>query len=333
MPGQGRIVAGSSAAQVITLNEHSLAELERDDRDRALVSLIEQEAVRYRIGPGDQVKVTVWGHPELNAPSGGQSNVLGRQVRADGKMFFPYAGLIDAGGLHLEELRLEIARRLSSFIDQPQVDVNLLGYGSGSVSFSGAFKHTAPVSLTLRPLSLSEALGMAQPDPERADRSRLALHRRGEIHVLPMDRIQRTSDALNRIYLQPGDHIYLPYSERNEVQVLGEVATPRTIALGGGTLSINQALGRAGGLAQGSVRASDVYVLRPATEDRAAVIYRLDASSPAAYLLGARFELYGGDVVFAAAASVSRWNRFISQVLPWTGALRNAAAVKAESEN
>ena len=323
LPGQGIIDEGRSGPKVITINEALLAELNEPDQALTLRELQASGPERYRIEVGDQIKITVWDHPELSSPGAGQSSLLGRQVRPDGKIFYPYAGSIDARGKNLEELRVEITTRLSHFFDKPQVDVNVLAHHGGGVTVSGAFKSTSPLQLTLNPLTLSEALGMAGVDAERADRTKLALHRDGKVYLLDMERAFHETDVFSSVYLRSGDHMHLPYNERNEVQVLGEVVSPRVVQLAG-TLYLNQALGRAGGLAQGSARASHVYVLRALGTDGRAGIFRLDASSPAAFLLGARFPLKGGDVVFVAAAPVTRWNRLISQLLPSSNVWRNA---------
>ena len=327
LPGQGSIVEGGDLPSVTMINETLLAELTDSDDALSLQELAASKPERYRVDIGDQIKITVWDHPELSSPGAGQSSLLGRQVRPDGKMFYPYAGLIDARGKTLEELRLEITAKLSYFFDKPQVDVNLLTHHGGGVTLSGAFKNTSPLPLALKPLTLSEALGMAGVDAEHADRTRIALHRDGKVYLLDMERAFREMSAFGGIYLRTGDHIHIPYSERNEVQVLGEVVSPKVIPLIG-PLDLNQALGRAGGLAQGSARASHVYVLRAQGADGRAAIFRLDASSPAAFLLGAKFPLKRGDVVFVATAAVTRWNRLISQLLPSSNMWRNASVAR-----
>jgi polysaccharide export outer membrane protein len=54
-------------------------------------------------------------------------------------------------------------------------------------------------------------------------------------------------------------------------------------------------------------------------------VYELDAKSAVALALGSQFEVKPGDVVFASAAGITRWNRFMTQLLPLTSALNSAA--------
>ena len=53
--------------------------------------------LEYRIGPLDMVQVVVWEHPELTSPMG-QYQPAGQKVTTDGKLFYPYAGELQAAG-------------------------------------------------------------------------------------------------------------------------------------------------------------------------------------------------------------------------------------------
>ena len=65
--------------------------------------------LEYRIGPLDMVQVVVWEHPELTSPMG-QYQPAGQKVTTDGKLFYPYAGELQAAGLTAQELRTEITK-------------------------------------------------------------------------------------------------------------------------------------------------------------------------------------------------------------------------------
>ena len=83
--------------------------------------------LEYRIGPLDMVQVVVWEHPELTSPMG-QYQPAGQKVTTDGKLFYPYAGELQAAGLTAQELRAEITKRLSDkILNDPQVDVRVTG--------------------------------------------------------------------------------------------------------------------------------------------------------------------------------------------------------------
>ena len=63
--------------------------------------LLDNKPGPYLFGPNDALYITVWDHPELTVPAGAQQqlNAAGRLVQADGTLFYPYIGTLDAAGL------------------------------------------------------------------------------------------------------------------------------------------------------------------------------------------------------------------------------------------
>ena len=282
----------------------------------------------YHIGAGDVLFITVWDHPELTAPSGAQQQIYanGRLVKADGMLFYPFVGNIKAAGLTLDELRSTITSSIARYVEQPQVDVNVITYGSQRVWLNGAFLEAGTQSITVIPLTLAEAMGKARIDPLQADLSTLVLRRDGMDYRLDLDALRRGPLGPDDIYLKNGDHIYLAYNDRKQVFVVGEVLRPQALTFKTSTMTLTQALGQSGGLNPGSAKGQAVYVIRPAVDIKNRnTVYQLDARSPASYLLADSFLVHPGDVVFVGAAGITRWNRFISQLLPFSSIITNAA--------
>ena len=70
----------------------------------------------YLLGPEDVISVSVWKDEHLT------KEVV---VRPDGMVSFPLVGDVPAAGRTVEDLRLDIAKRLSRFIPNPNVSVSL----------------------------------------------------------------------------------------------------------------------------------------------------------------------------------------------------------------
>lgn len=338
-PGQhlstGKLVregnADSSHVQLVPITAKLLAMNQAAEESSAMPpALLEYQPQPYRIGAGDTLFITVWEHPELSSPAGPQQQVLanGRLVRSDGTLFYPYVGQLKVENMTIEELRQAITRKLATYIEKPQVDVSVIGYGSQQVVLSGAFMKTDPQPITAVPLTLAQAIGVATINTKDANLSNLALTRDGRTYRINLDKIDQGDDLARNIYLKPGDRLYLPYNDRQEAYVLGEVMHPMAIPFKTSDLSLTQALGRAGGLNQTTSKGKSVYVIRGAKDigTTPATVFELNARSPAAFALADHFEVKPGDVVFVGAAGVTRWNRFLSQVLPLTSALSAAAS-------
>lgn len=299
--------------------------------------LLNYQPEPYRIAVGDSLYITVWDHPELTSPAGSQQqpSANGRVIRADGTLFYPYAGVMKAAGMTVEELRSALSTRLTKYVEKPQVDVSVLAYGAQRITVRGAFLKTDPQPVTVAPMTLAQAIGVATINTDKADLSDLVLTRDGHDYHLDVTALSRSQHGLDDIWLKPGDRIFLPYNDGMEAYVLGEVVHPMAVPFKTGDLNLTQAIGRAGGLNQTTSKGRAVYVIRGVAnmENEPATIYQLDADSPQTFALASQFSIRPNDVVFVGAASVTRWNRFLVQLLPLSSVIQNAAIATHDFSN
>ena len=325
VPGQAIREGGDSKyVQFVSITPEWIASNPPSNRIAGVPEeLLNAQPQPYRIGAGDLLYITVWDHPELTSPAGSQQQTAanGRLVRPDGTLFYPFIGDFKVAGMTIEQARQAIAKGLAPFINKPQVDVSVIGYGSQHVLMEGAFTKTGPEPITVVPLTLADAMGTAGVSTSEASLSYVILSRGGrDYHI----NLGPNESLASRIYLQPGDRIFLPYNDATEVYVLGEVVHPMAVRFKTPDLTLTQAVGEAGGLDQLTSEGM-VYVIRGLQPDGHATVYKLDASSPAAFALADQFKVLPGDVVFASTAGITRWNRFLTQLLPITSAISSAA--------
>jgi polysaccharide export outer membrane protein len=318
--------------------------LQRQEATRGSLPGVPNELLTYRppqddylIGPGDVLLVTVWDHPELTSPgSTEQVEANGRVVGADGNFFFPYAGVVRAEGQSPAKLRSRLASQLAKKgIVDPQVDVTVLRYASQHVVLSGAFQNGGQVELNNTPTTLVQAVSKAGVIAGEADLSGLTLKRDGREYVIDVDALNRSGSTLSGVYLKNGDQIHLPYNDRKKVYVVGEVERPQVVTYRTTGLSLLEVLGNAGGLAPETSDGDSVYVIRGNPQQAAgkgqgtfqAQVFHLQAKRPTAYALAKDFAMQPQDVVFIGPANITRWNRFISQLLPSASIVATSAAV------
>lgn len=281
----------------------------------------------YTIGPSDVLNIVVWDHPELAIlPAGattttggeasGQSTLgNGYNVSPDGLIQFPYVGTLKLAGLTEYGARDLITQRLAKYIKDPQVTVRIQSYRSGRIYVDGEVRTPGLQALTDVPLTLPEALGRAGGLTPNADRSSIAITRNGQTTVVSLPRLTQRGVNPASILLNPGDLVQVLSREDARVYVLGEVSRPSSQFLRNGRLSLNEALGEAGGVNPGSGDPKQIYVVRANPGDQAA-IFHLDASTPVAYALAEGFPLQARDVVYVDPVPLVRWNRVISLILP-----------------
>ncbi|MFC5436385.1 polysaccharide biosynthesis/export family protein [Rhodanobacter umsongensis] len=327
---QGGGSAESGHVKLVQITADTLASAQAGAANEEVApELLSYQPQPYRIGPGDSLYITVWDHPELTSPAGTQQQTAanGRVVRPDGTVFYPYVGTIKAAGMTIEELRDAIGTKLASFVEKPQVDVSVIGYGSQRVTLRGAFTKTDPQMITDVPLTLGQALGSAGINTDLADLSDLVLTRDGRDYHINLNASGRSPTQAHGMYLKPGDALYLPYNESREVYVLGEVIRPQAITFKTTGLNLTQVIGRAGGVNPVTADAKAIYVIRGVAnlQQEPATVFHLNGRSPAAFALADNFVMRPGDVVFVGTSGVTEWNRVLSQLLPLSGIVGNAA--------
>jgi len=278
----------------------------------------------YKIGAGDYLAITVWDHPELVMPVSSMSGTTatlagalpaGYTVSSEGKIQFPYAGDLKVAGLTELQARDLLVKRLSSYIKKPEVTLRVMSFRSKRVYVDGEVKLPGIVQIDDIPLTLPEAINRAGGITPLGDQSRITVTREGKSYQVDMASMIREGVDPSRIMLSNGDMLRVSPRDESKVFVIGEVTSPVTLTLRNGHLSLNEALGEAGGVNPQTAAANQVYVIRNAN-DTQPTIYHLDASSPVMFALAEGFELKAKDVVYVDSTSMVRFNRVISLILP-----------------
>lgn len=278
--------------------------------------LMTYKTPEYVVGPGDTLLVTVFEHPELTAPgSQDQLDANTREVLSDGTVFFPYVGRIQAGGKTVAQIREQLRMGLLPQYTEVKVDVKVLRYNSQRILLSGAFKTPGPQPITNIPLSLVQAISQAGLDLTDANLAGLTLRRDGKDYVIDVDSLNRKDSQLSKIYLKDGDYLHLNSNSKNKIYVLGEVQRPQVISFSTTSVTLLEALGTSGGLSPDAADGEAVYVIRAQDATHSATVYHLNAKKPTSYALAKGFELAAQDVVFVGPANITRWSRYVSQLL------------------
>ena len=274
--------------------------------------------LEYRIGPLDMVQVVVWEHPELTSPMG-QYQPAGQKVTTDGKLFYPYAGVIQAAGLTAQELRNEITKRLSDkILNDPHVDVRVTGYHSRKALVTGAVNKPGYVRFDENPMTIPDVIAEVGGFNEKADPAFVQLRRGEKVYNIDYTRAFKNNVSIERILVKPGDQVFVPLRSETErdrkVYVLGEVTRSGVVRMDN-YLSLAEALAASGGVNAINASSKDIYVIRNTAPDKID-IYQLNAKNAMALAMADRFEMNPRDIVYVDASGLATWNRFIGLILP-----------------
>ena len=283
------------------------------------------EPAPYTIGPGDIISVFVYDHPELQ-PLGAQviggssdptgiSGAPGFIVDAQGDVFYPYAKRVRVAGLTESQAAELLEQRIRHVIKDPQVTVRITSFRSRRAYVDGEVRNPGTQIFTDVPMTLNEAINRAGGITPAGDRSFVTLTRHDVTTVIDLMRLQDLGINPGRILLQAGDLVTVRNREDRKVFVMGEISRPSALVMRNGRLSLNEALGEAGGPNLGTSNTGQIYVIRNAGEEMP-TLFHLNASSPAALGLAENFPLQPRDVVYVDSVPLVHWNRVISLILP-----------------
>lgn len=277
----------------------------------------------YRIGVNDVLNVIVFDHPELTLPAGPQRSAeeSGFRVQRDGTFFYPFIGQVRAEGRAPEQVREEVTRRLAQFIPNPQVEVRVAAFYSQNVIITGEVRKPARLPLTVVPMTLMDAVTAAEGMTEHADARRVTIQRGAETFTVDLQGFLRGGVRGNNPLLQHRDVVHVPrLSQTQQAFVLGEVQRPDVIDLSREPVTLTQAITRQGGLAIQRADARGIFVFRD-TAPRITV-FQLETEMPTGWVLGTRFGLEPGDIIYVVRSPAQTWNDAIARILPTVTALR-----------
>ena len=255
------------------------------------------------------------------------SGIPGYAVSATGFIQFPYTGLLKVAGLTELQARNLIVNSSSKYIQDPQITVRVLGYRSKRVYVEGEVKTPGALAINDIPMTLMEAVNRAGGILATGDRSGVYVIREGRRTRINLPALIERGKDLNQVLLKAGDIVRVTPRDDSKIFVMGEVTTPTVAVMRDGRMSLNEALGLAGGPSQLNSDPSQVFVVR-STEEAKPLVFHLNAASPQALAVAEKFELQPKDVVFVDTAGLVRWNRFISNLFPSAQTVQTVNSIK-----
>jgi polysaccharide export outer membrane protein len=213
------------------------------------------------------------------------------------------------------EIRDMLMKKLAAYVNDPQITVRVQSYRNRRVYVDGEVRTPGLQVMDDMPMSLPEVLNRAGGFTKEADRSSIIVTRANKSTRVSLPELLRLGINPNKVMLANGDMVRVRSNEDNKVFVMGEVLDPRTQPMRDGHWTLADALGAAGGPNPLTAQVNQIYVIRKGENDDAS-IFHLNGSIPTAFVLANAFQLKANDLVYIDPASVVRWQRVISNILP-----------------
>jgi polysaccharide biosynthesis/export protein len=242
-------------------------------------------------------------------------------VDQKGSIYVPYAGEIPAAARTIPDIQQAIVARLRNRAIEPQVVVSLNQQHSSVVSVLGDVNTPGVLALNSVGERLLALIARAGGPKFEAVESYVTLQRDGKRVKVLLSRV--VHDPRENIFIRPNDVIFLT-RESPTFTALGALnqnvfGFNSEIPFDVETLTLAQAMGKAGGLNDNQSDPSELYVYRYEdrhylekmgvdttrfTMDRVPTIYRLNLRDPSGMLLASAFQMKIKDVMYVANAKV-----------------------------
>jgi polysaccharide export outer membrane protein len=338
------VLAGCSAAPGMSINNDiaqpgitpvlkeitpDLVKQERAERDSYIdkqVRTLFADPKPYTIGINDVISVTMLGQTSMTPnvsvvmapiPNTAADSLMstGYEVDSTGEIFLPYVGAVKVVGLTERELHDLLVQRYKKYIKKPELIARVESYRSKRLYIDGEVRNPGVLPIIDIPMTLPEALSRAGGATSMGDTGAVSISRAGKNYRVDVPQLAAHGVDPSRIMLQSGDLVRVPPREESQVYVLGDVTKPTVVLPHNGRITLNEAMGVAGGVSTASGDPRQIYVIRN-TGDAHPLVFHLDAASPVSLALAAAFELQPRDVVYVDATPLTRWNRVVNLILP-----------------
>ncbi len=187
----------------------------------------ESEAMRYTLGPDDVVAIQIQRHPEFSGTF---------PVNLEGKIQMQFAGDVDVTGLTKKELQDKIAKLISSYVNNPEVDVTILEYRSkyylviGEVNQPGKY-YMRSGTTTVKDAIVEAGLPMVSAAMRKCRLITPAKDGRVKTKSVDVYAILYGGNLRKNIEMRPGDTLYVPATIMAKTfRVIAPITAPVTSA-------------------------------------------------------------------------------------------------------
>jgi polysaccharide export outer membrane protein len=303
------------------------------------------------IGVGDVLNITIFEAAPGGLFTPGQSagarpgnfvDLPAQAVDQRGSIYVPYAGEIPAAARTIPEIQQAVIARLQNRAIEPQVLISLNQQHSSVVSVLGDVNTPGVLTINSVGERLLALIARAGGPRFEAIESYVTLQRDGKNVKVLLSKV--VHDPRENIFIRPNDVIFLTH-ESPTFTALGALnqnvfGFNSEIPFDVETLTLAQAMGKAGGLNDQQSDPSEVYVYRyeerPFLEklgvdttrftfEMIPTIYRVNLRDPSGMLLAGGFQMRKKDVLYVANARVVDYYKLLTLINNTTTTVSNTA--------
>lgn len=278
----------------------------------------------YRLTAGDVLSIQLWAYPEITPPIQDANNIkaVGYPIDPNGNVYLPLLGQVKVAGKTLAETNQYLRSQFSRYLKHPDVVVRVLSYEGRRYFVNGQVMRSGQYTLNDQPISVYTALGQAGGvNTQTGDNTNIQLIRQGKTYHLNAVELEKQGLSLHNLLIQPNDTIFVNAKQNQKLYVMGESNKSQALTLRDQGMTLSDVLGESEGVNPYSASAARIFVMRTDLSTKTSTIYHLNLSSLGNLALANQFQMQKNDIVYIDATGLTRWQRIMNQIVPFSSAL------------
>ena len=327
LPNQGSYKTDQGAElNVVPLTQNNIPAISQANSQNLaqIQTLFQHQQSIYKLSAGDVLSIQLWAYPEITPPIQDATNVkaVGYPIDPNDNVQLPLVGSVKIAGKTLAQANTYLRSQFSKYLKHPDVVVRVLSYEGKRYFVNGQVLKSGQYTLNDQPISLYTALGQAGGiDTKTGDTTNIQLIRNGATYNLNTIQLEKNGLSLHNLLIRPNDTIFVNTKQDQKLYVMGESSKSQAINLRDQGMSLSDVLGESEGINPYSASAARIYVMRTDLDQKQSTIYHLNLSSIGNLALANQFSMKKNDIVYIDATGLTRWQRVVNQIIPFSSAL------------
>ena len=234
------------------------------------------------------------------------------EVPQSGKISVPYAGELNVKGKTITAVQNEIQKIYSAAFSTNRVSLSRASRLPLRANVIGIANTPGQQTIDRQGVSLADLVAKSGGTSFEPFTCEYILHRNNRSYKLNNKEV-----TTKNILAQDGDTLEIRKSTERSVTILGAVNRPGSYPFPNYDSHLDDFIGEGSGFRSDSADVSGVFIFRQVTSNTTN-IYRFNLRDPSGVICASKFAVHGDDIIYVTEAPLTRWNRAIKNILPFS---------------
>ena len=234
------------------------------------------------------------------------------EVPQTGRISIPYVGEFNVLGKEITDIQNEIQEAYTPVFNTARVSLNRTSRLPLTANVIGIANAPGQQTIDRKGVTLADLIAKSGGTSQEPFTCEYILHRDQRSYKL-----NNLDVTTKNILAQHSDILEIRKSSDRSITLLGAVNRPGSYPFPNSSSQLDDFIGAGSGFRSDSANLSGVFVFRK-TQDNTTDIYRFDMRDPAGVIASSSFSVHGNDIIYVTEAPLTRWNRTIRNILPFS---------------